>query len=210
MKIVHIVRHGESYSNTSDFWMSDDVGLTEKGINQANAVASRFENLPIEIIFSSNIQRAKDTASIIKRKIDKPIEYHDLFNERKWPSEQNGLHKKGEESNKMSEEIWKIFPNPELRYSDEENFTDLKERIKNILLFLESRQEENIMIVTHGFILRIMMAYIVMGEDLSPEECDQFIDKFHTKNTGITTIHHGKTNKKTNWHLSSWNDHSHL
>jgi len=58
--------------------------------------------------------------------------------------------------------------------------------------------------------MRIILAYVVMGKNLTALQCDQFIDKFHTKNTGFTVMYYGKTNKRTKWHLSIWNDHSHL
>lgn len=210
MKTIYFVRHGESETNTGNIWMGDDTGLTKKGVKQAEYIASRCEKLSIDVIVSSTLQRAKETAGIIKNKINKPLEYSDLFAERKWPSEQLGLPKNHPKSDEIKRIIWGNFSLPEFRYSDEENFIDLKERIKKALIFLENKPEENILIVTHGFVMRIILAYAVMGEELTAIECDQFIDKFHTKNTGLTIMYHGKTDKRTKWHLSVWNDHAHL
>jgi probable phosphoglycerate mutase len=210
MKTVYFVRHAEGEKNTSNRWVTNETGLTEKGREQAQFIASRCEKLPVDVIISSTWQRAQETAKIINSRINKPLVLSDLFVERKWPSEQTGLLKDSRESQEIEKIIWNSFSNPEIRHSDEENFMDLKERIEKALVLLENRPEENILVVTHGFILRIILACIVMGEELTAPECDQFVDKFHTKNTGLTVVQYGKTEKRTRWHLSIWNDHSHL
>lgn len=210
MKTVYFVRHAEGDKNKSDVWVSDNTGLTEKGKKQAEFIASRCSKLKVNLIISSTYQRARETAETIKNKINIPITWSDLLVERKWPSEQSGLSKDHPKSKDIEKIIWDSFSNPEFRYSDEENFTDIKERIKKVLQLLENRPEENILVVTHGFVLRIIIAYVVMGEELTASECDQFVDKFHTKNTGLTVLHYGKTEKRTKWHISIWNDHSHL
>jgi len=210
MKTIYFVRHGESEVNASDVWIGDNTELTEKGIRQTEYIASRCKKLPIDVIISSTLKRAKETAEIIKNKISKPLEYSDLFVERKWPSEQVGFPKNHPKADEIKRIVWDNFSDPEFRYSDEENFNDLKERIRKALIFLENRPEENILVVTHGFVMRIIVAYVVMGEELTAIECDQFIDKFHTKNTGLTVMHYGKKIKRTQWYFSVWNDHAHL
>ncbi len=210
MKTVYFVRHGESEVNAGDVWVGDNTRLTEKGTAQAEYVASRCKTLPIDVIISSTLKRAVDTAEIIKNKITKPLEYSDLFAERKWPSEQVGLPKNHPKADEIKRKVWDDLSNPEFRYSDEETFGDLKERIRKALILLEDRAEDNILVVTHGFIMRIIVAYVVMGEELTAVECDQFIDKFHTKNTGLTVMHYGKKVKRTQWYFSVWNDHAHL
>lgn len=210
MKTIYFVRHGESEMNVGDAWIGDNTVLTKKGKKQAKHIASRCENLSIEVVISSTIKRADETAEIIKNKLKKPLEYSNLFSERKWPSEQVGLLKNNKKAKEIHRLVHDNFCNFKFRYSDEENFNDLKKRVKKALAFLESRSEKNILVVTHGFFLRIIAAYVVMGDDLTATECDQFIDKFHTKNTGLTVLHYGKTNKRTKWHFSMWNDYSHL
>ena len=120
MKTVYFVRHGESEMNAGNVWVGRGTKLTKKGTEQAGFVASRCEKLPIEVIISSTLLRAEQTAKIVNEKIKSKIEYSDLFIERKWPSEQINLpkdHPKAEEAKKA---VWDNFSNPEFRYSDEE------------------------------------------------------------------------------------------
>jgi len=66
MKII-IVRHGESLANSKnisqgsgDEWT--DTPLTKKGKGQAKKVAERLKEEDIEVIYSSDLKRAKETA----------------------------------------------------------------------------------------------------------------------------------------------------
>jgi len=210
MKRVYFVRHGESELNASGNWIGDNKGMTEKGKLQVYDVVKKLSHTQFDVIISSNIRRAVETGEIIKKEINKEIIFSELFNERAWPSAQVGLSKDDPESRKMQHDIWDNFSNPDYRHSDEENFSDLKTRIKKAFEFLEHIENENILVVTHGFTLRILLAYAVMGDELTGEECAQFVDKFHTKNTGVTILEYGKTARRTKWHVTSWNDHSHL
>ena len=69
--------------------------------------------------------------------------------------------------------------------------------------------EKHIAVVTHGFIMRIIMAYVVFGSGLTGRECGKFIQTFHTENTGITVL--GCDDRQINpWWVWVWNDHAHL
>ncbi|MHB8660905.1 MAG: histidine phosphatase family protein [Minisyncoccota bacterium] len=85
----------------------------------------------------------------------------------------------------------KNFSTPGFRFSDEENFEDLKERSRKMLAYLQNRSEEKIVVVTHGFILRIVIAYVIFGESLTGIECERFIQKFHMENKGLTVLDYG-------------------
>ena len=71
MKLI-LVRHGQSIANSKkisqgnqDKWI--DTPLTNKGIEQAQAVAKRLKDEKIEIIYSSDLKRAKQTAKEINK-----------------------------------------------------------------------------------------------------------------------------------------------
>ena len=67
-----IVRHGESVANSKEIDQGNkdewsDTPLTEKGLNQARAVAQRLKDEDIKIIFTSDLKRAKQTAEEINK-----------------------------------------------------------------------------------------------------------------------------------------------
>jgi len=210
MKKVYFVRHGESEGNAGPIRQTASASLTKKGKSQAAFVAERCAKLPIEIIVSSTMNRAKETAQIISDKISKSLEYSALFVERRRPSEVLGKRKDDPIALEAEKAIYDNFHLPEFRFSDEESFEDLKNRAKNVLDYLAKRPEENILVVTHGFFMRIIMAYVLFGEKLTGEECVRFIRVFHMENTGITVLIHEPEDKSSPWWLWVWNDHAHL
>ncbi len=66
MLTVYFLRHGETPMNADGNRYSGrtDVGLTEKGIFQAEQVSAQLENIAIEAVYSSPLQRAYRTAGI--------------------------------------------------------------------------------------------------------------------------------------------------
>ncbi len=215
MKRVYFVRHGLSSGNADDVWHSlyDPDPLVDQGKDQSLLLAERCVKLPIDVIISSTIERAKTTADIVSGVIKKPVELSDLFIERRRPSNQIGFLKDSPESRFIGTTILENFHIENYRFSDEENFEDLKTRAHQALLFLEKRPEADILVITHDFFLRIILAYVTFGDSLNGDECRQFIKVFCMKNTGLTIMVFDDIQKPvatSAWRVYTWNDFSHL
>lgn len=210
MKKIYFVRHGESEGNIGSIHQSSVSSLTEKGKKQAVFLANRCVKFPIEIIVSSAFNRAKETAEIISDKIGKPLEISDLFIERRKPKEQIGKSKDDPMAIHSEKTIRENFHIENFQFSDEETFNDLKNRAERALVFLQNKLEENILVVTHGFFIRILMAYAVFGKELTGYECERFIRSFRMENTGITILKLDDKKIDSSWLLWIWNDHAHL
>ncbi len=206
MKTVYFIRHGESEGNAGPIRQGPHTSLTKKGEEQAEFAAERCTKLPIDVVISSTMKRAKHTAEIIVGKIHKPIE----FIERRRPSIQTGALKNDPEILKIDKTVIENFPKEGYRYSDEENFDDLKVRAQKALGFLESRSEENILVLSHGLFMRIVIAYAIFGDHLTGIECQNFIRAFDTENTGLSVLNYDDTRDDPKWHIWIWNDHAHL
>lgn len=65
LKVI-LLRHGETPYNAADnkYCGRTDVGLTPKGIQQAENVAVLLKDISIDAVYSSPLQRARITASI--------------------------------------------------------------------------------------------------------------------------------------------------
>jgi broad specificity phosphatase PhoE len=211
MKKVYFVRHGESESNAGLLRSTVEVPLTLKGRGQAEFIAERVSKLPVEVIISSTMTRARETAEVIGEKTLKDIEFSNLFTEARAASEVQGKPRDSEETVRISNLFFENFGKPDWRYSDEENFFDLKDRARNALAYLAARPEENIAVVTHGFFMRIVIAYAMFGEELTAKECQQFTRLFHMENTGLSVLGYDpEKNESWPWWLWVWNDHAHL
>ena len=209
MKTVYFVRHGESESNVGGIRRGHMTPLTKNGKQQADSVAARASKLTIDVVVSSTMERAKKTAQAIVEKTGKSVEYSEFFIERIMPSWFIGRLKDDPEAVAAENEMRENFTVPNYRLADEENFDDLKKRAISALEHLKERKEENILVVTHGFFLRAMLAVVIYGADLTAHELDRILGGTRTENTGISVI---KENSKwiSGWNLIIFNDHAHL
>jgi probable phosphoglycerate mutase len=64
--IILIARHGQSDWNADRRWQGHaDRPLTEKGHEQARALAARLAHIDLEAVYSSDLQRARETAAVV-------------------------------------------------------------------------------------------------------------------------------------------------
>jgi broad specificity phosphatase PhoE len=64
--LVILARHGESDWNLAGRWQGhSDRPLTERGRNQAEALARRLAETPLDAVYSSDLARARDTAAVV-------------------------------------------------------------------------------------------------------------------------------------------------
>ena len=177
--IIYLIRHGESEANISNYHQGQlDTNLTQKGIEQAEKLAQRFEEIDdFEIIHSSDLKRAYLTAKEIHHyHKDKELIYSELIRERNLGE----FHGKDKSTHKWDDlEEKNLFLR---KPSGGENFFDHKKRIEE---FLEKVLEENknCVIVSHGGTTRILLH--ILGQ-LPKKEF--FTSKSKTKNASITKI----------------------
>jgi broad specificity phosphatase PhoE len=63
---ILIARHGESDWNRERRWQGySDRPLTDRGREQARALAARLAHIELDAVYSSDLQRARDTAAVV-------------------------------------------------------------------------------------------------------------------------------------------------
>jgi len=210
MKTVYFVRHGESEGNATEVYQAVDSPLTEKGRKQARMVADRCSRLPIQAIISSTQLRAKNTANIIAETTGHPVEFSDLFRERRKPKALNGKPFSDPGARALNERWWLSLIGEGSRAEDGENFEDICMRAGQGLEHLAARGEQNILVSTHESFLRILIARALFGESVSGQEMKVFMRALGMENTGITVLRHNADDPTLPWTLWIWNDHAHL
>jgi len=157
MEII-FVRHGETQHNKSHQLMGQriDDPLDETGLHQASEL---FEKLPkkVDVIFSSPLKRALQTAQIISRHLNVPVKVSELLRERDF----------GTLSGKTWDEI-NLEEGKDLHSLDEhlqydyrpyggESVDQVKSRLMQFLADIKKNHaKEKIIVVTHFGMIMLM------------------------------------------------------
>lgn len=210
---LYLVRHGETVSNGTNMHGKPTDGLSEYGRKQVEFVAGRFLDISIDLIISSTLSRAKETAGIINVHLKKPLETSALIVERKYPEIVLGKTINDPEAIKFILAMEQSYDAPDTHYADSESFNDLKDRARRFLNETLKRKEEKILVVTHGMFMRYLIGYMMFGEEFTGRDFIKLRDFMRTKNTGVTVCTHvadPKSYGTPGWKLETWNDHAHL
>ncbi|MFH1421583.1 MAG: histidine phosphatase family protein [Planctomycetota bacterium] len=66
MALIYLIRHGETeYNRLSKYCGSSDIPLNKKGKSQSAQLQRRFRNIKPGFVYSSDLMRTKETASIV-------------------------------------------------------------------------------------------------------------------------------------------------
>lgn len=210
MKTVYFVRHGESEGNAGPYFQGLESPLTEVGRQQALVIVDRCSKLSVGLLVASPAKRTKETAIAISKQINKPIEWSELFLERRRPSEIVGK-RKDDSAIKTIEDSWFLsMTEGSARVGDGETFSELMGRVDAALEFLRSKTEQHILVVTHGFFLRTLLGRVLFGQSFTGADLKRVIAGFRTENTGITVISDDSWLPETKWRIRSFNNHAHL
>jgi 2,3-bisphosphoglycerate-dependent phosphoglycerate mutase len=173
MALLILLRHGQSEWNKENrFTGWIDVDLSERGVEEARAAGELLRGIPIDIVFTSALKRAKRTATIaleVAGKSHLPIIENEALNERHYGDLQ-GMNK-DEVARRFGEEQFKLWrrsydvppPNGESLKMTQERVVPYYER--EILPRL--REGKNVLVVAHGNSLR---ALVMLLERLTPEQ----------------------------------------
>jgi 2,3-bisphosphoglycerate-dependent phosphoglycerate mutase len=160
-----LVRHGQSLWNLEDrFTGWVDVPLTEKGENEALAAGEKLKEYSIDVAYTSGLQRAQHTLSLIMEGIgtDFPVIKDPAINERHYGDLQ-GLNKAktvekfGEEQVKIWRRSYNIPP---------PNGESLKDTAARTIPFFERcvlgdiAQGKDVLVVAHGNSNRSMVMFL--------------------------------------------------
>ena len=209
-KTIYFIRHGQSVGNATPVFQPLESPLKDLGKKQAEYLAQRISNLTFDTLLSSPLPRAQQTAEAIKNVTGKNIEFSDLFVERIKPTSVSGKSYEDEQACTTSKKWKKSLCTPDMRVEDGENFEDIISRADTALDFLKHRTEKSIVVVTHGYFLRTMIARVLLGNTLSAESFRNFQKSIEHQNTGVTVLQYVVKPEDSGWQLWTYNDHDHL
>ncbi len=197
---IYFVRHGESVQSDK-VYQSPDTTLSELGTQQAQNVAERLKDLPIDLILTSTFDRSVQTTQEITNMIDLPVIKSNLIIERRMPTLFVGKPVNDPDVEAIHQKLRDHFYEPDWHHADEENFPDLLSRAKKALEFIISQNKETIVVVTHGYFLSVLIFDIILGDYESSKYFKPFRKHTEFSNGGVTVCEY----KDDEWKVLSMN-----
>lgn len=157
-----ILRHGQTIHQTKKRgivygWPDDSppAVLTKLGKKQVEKAVQQLKNEKIDLIFSSDILRTRQTAEIVARALDLKINYDERLRDINW----------GVYQGKSVLRAWAYYRNPKAKFEkappEGESWTDCQNRMVEVLREIEERhQGKNVLIISHGDPLWLLEGWI--------------------------------------------------
>lgn len=207
MNRLYFVRHGENKANlTKELSCRQiDYPLTSKGLLQAQQTAARFKDTPIDVIASSPLRRARQTAEIIALEHQKDILVLENFREidvgileLQPPSAENWRRYK------ETIDAW-FAGRHEVGFPGGESYISLWNRLhEGVALLAGDEDGRNIIVVGHGGALGVAL------KDLCPEIDSEWLRSSQSHNCSVTEIHLSWRDGRLQGDLIGWAAHDHL
>ena len=161
---IWITRHGQTNWNTMKKLQGQtDIELNETGMKQAKVTANLVKNEKIDLIITSPLKRASETARIINESFNVPIIKDERLMERNFGKCEGTTKDDRKDLKRIYPEINDVW-----NYNKDINFNDMetmKEFCNRIYEFLDETirkyKDKNILIVTHGGTSVVIKCYFM-------------------------------------------------
>jgi phosphoserine phosphatase len=196
---LYLVRHGETQMNVKGLIQShSNHSLNKNGISQAEKIANRLRNEQIDFIYSSDLDRAKETA----QEIGKHHSHITLIETPKLREKKAGIlegMEKKEAQKKFNKDVHKFHS---FKPEGAESFEEAQQRIAQLYnKLLKKHKGKSVLLVAHGAIIGALLLFL-LEKPLVWKEYDN-----HRPTNAALTILEIEDNKKHKIHLLNCVEH---
>ena len=147
---LYVVRHGQTIWNLEKRVQGiTDIPLTDEGIKNAEELKELVGTLNIDVVISSPLKRARDTARIL---VDSklPINTDDRIKERDWGMNEGALI---DEVDRW--DCWDVILNTKVQ--NIECIQDFMYRVSSFIEEIKEKyKDKNVLVVTHSAVIRVI------------------------------------------------------
>ena len=169
---LYFVRHGESAANVVHEFSNTGLKhpLTEKGIQQAQAVGRSLAGVQFEQIYSSPILRAMQTAHILSKSLHAPLKISEALREWSVGVYEGSRDPRGWAMHSQVQEDWFSRQDFDSKMPGGESFNEMKARF---VPFIEELVQEwqgtegNVLLVGHGGLYLAMLPALCANIDFA-------------------------------------------
>lgn len=163
--ILYLVRHGETDYNRKRIMQGGGIDscLNQTGREQAEVLADRLADVSFDVIYSSPLRRARETAEILARRHE-PIPRNELdaLREMDWGAFEG--KPPSDERDTALQEIKSSWRDGHFdrRIEDGESVLDVQQRATHAAEHLVTEEAgRTVLVVTHGRYLRVLLATVL-------------------------------------------------
>ncbi|MFA1819942.1 histidine phosphatase family protein [Virgibacillus oceani] len=188
MTTICLIRHGETKWNAAGILQgTTDIPLNTRGVKQAGACSAYLASSSYDVLITSPLKRAKQTAEIINQQLDLPFHMMDEFKERAF----------GEGEGMTFEERRAVYPDKD--YPNQEKEEDFHHRIMTGLhKVTKLNPNQKVLLVAHGAVIKAILKAFSNDENI--------LENDRLMNGCISNIHF--ENKE--WNVKNFNRTEHL
>ncbi len=197
---ITIIRHGETMWNVQKRIQGQrNSSLSENGITQAELVAEALAKREFDVLISSDLERAVETAKIINKQLSLTHKYNLNLRERSFGIFEGKNFAEIEE--KYPEEFRRYKErNPEFVVPGGESIEQMYDRVTSEIEAIARKfKDQKVLIVSHGLVLEMMM-YKTFNLKLDEPR------SFSINNSSISSFYIDEDN----WFLKEWGVIEHL
>lgn len=179
-KNIYWIRHGESYSNTSELNSNIiDPGLTPNGIVQCIELKNKIKSMgldnKIDLIVVSPLERTLETCMRVFEDLIYKVKFQSVEEIREQIDKP--CHQRKQINQLVSNSLYKFIDFSNILYNDDylyqitsgsESKYQVISRCEKFLLWLSNRTESNIVVVTHGNYLYPMFNQVLPKYNIFP------------------------------------------
>lgn len=195
---LYLIRHGRQNSPLCNV----DVPLSEEGRRQSLLLGERMKQIPLDAVYSSDLDRAAETAVTANKVWKCPHLIRPELREISF----------GDMEGMADERIAEVFEDflrekakmeSDLAYPGGENSADVAARAFPVIEEIVSQDFSHVAVVTHGGVIRSLLC-VFLGMDHARNR----LFSTHLENCSITEIEYRRTDGR--FFVNRFNDYAHL
>lgn len=162
MTRIFLIRHGETeWNKEKRLQGNSNVNLSHEGLRQARLLADQAPFPYVDAIYSSDLSRAVSTAEILAEKFGLHVNKVPELRETNFGDWEGRSIR--ELAMECPEDFGKFFTDPEKCYPPNgETFLHSQTRVVNaVYRIIATHDEQNVIIVTHGAVIRLIICAIL-------------------------------------------------
>ncbi len=163
---IYIVRHGETDHNIQGIIQGQiDTELNAQGVEQATQAGKRLAPINFDVVFASDLLRAKRTAEIIVAEKQLAINTTKLLRERNYGQYENKKHSEFKEVNKaLLLKLQAMATEQRREYKFDAEYESDNQVAGRLLTFLRevaiTYAGKTVLMVSHGGVMRILLEHL--------------------------------------------------